>query len=144
MIEARIFADFFQKNPYVSRYDKLSWWYPGVLVQAFINRYLWRSSLVDLDFEVSNGHEANYPKGMDSKFIHAELSSRGLSWYLPLAVNGKHRSYSGFLRVADAIFVFVSVLLFPLVFKRHEQLERSPKMQEVSRNLFSEKWPERE
>lgn len=138
VIHSRVLREVFHLNPYVSRYDKLSWWYPCVQIQAFINRFLWRSSLVDLEFEISNGHECQYPNDFNAGYINNEILGRGISWYFPLTVNGKRGVFLWGRRRVDRLMILVYIYLFSWLFKPQSELHLDQDAKAISNRLFVE------
>lgn len=126
------------KNPYVSRYDKLSWWYPCVQFQAFLNRFLWRSSLVDIDFEISNKHYAGYPNKFDSNYIHNEISERGICWYFPLTSNGKVYRLNFLYKYFDKLVLLGTIYLFKSLFVPWHKLKFDANAISAGRKFFIE------
>lgn len=124
-IEVNVLNNLFNNNPYVSRYDQLSWWYPCVIVQAFISRLLWRSSLVDLEFEITNGHEGGYINRYSPEYIHNEIKKYGIKWYFPFLANDKKKLRSRISNqlyyYLDKIILNVSIYLFKFIFKKVDQ-----------------------
>lgn len=133
-----ILRNYFLNNPYVSKFDKVSWWYPCVITQAFINRRLWRSTLVDLDFEISNAHEAKYPNDFDPEFISKKLRDYGINWYFPLLANGKSKNLRFFFRIADRIALLVTIVFFKIFYKSHEHLKPSERVKREAVRIFHE------
>ena len=112
--------NYFHLNPYISDFDNLSWWYPCIVIQSFVSRNLWRRSIVDIEFTVSNSHDAEYPNNFNARYISDFLSSYGMSTYFPLSINGKNllRNASLIIPVLfiDKIILFASCLLFPFIY----------------------------
>lgn len=119
VFNAEVISKVFLSNPYVSRFDSISWWYPCVIVQGVVGRFLIRYSLLDLELEISNDHAGEYPNKFDGTEIHDVLFEAGINWYFPLAANeklagaGKIRKY--FIKRLDVCLRLLSVVLFSLL-----------------------------
>lgn len=140
IFSAAILRKIFLNNPYVSRFDSVSWWYPCVVVQGVIGRFLIRASFVDLEFEVSNEHGGGYPNKFDPKAIDEVLRAAGISWYPPLSANKKLAESGPIIRrlggITDTVLRWLSVLLFPLLRKKAAELDSHERS--WSRRLFLE------
>lgn len=75
--------DFYGGSPYSSVYDDLSWWYPCIINQSAILRYLWRSTIQINTVRFDNTSHGPYPNRFDPDFIDAELRRLGLRNLLP-------------------------------------------------------------
>lgn len=87
--DVRILRDQFGGSPYVSDYDKVSWWYPCVLNQHLIRQHYWRSFIQVNGISVKNDSHGSYPNSFDPTFIFAELKRLGVRSPLPLSAGGR-------------------------------------------------------
>lgn len=87
--DARILRDHLGGSPYVSTYDKVSWWYPCVINQKLIRKYYWRSFIQVNTIMVGNDSHGSYPNTFDPAFIHGEVARLGLQSCLPLSAGGR-------------------------------------------------------
>jgi len=125
VFNSSLMRNVFINDPYISKFDEISWWYPCVLMQAFTSRNLWRYRLTDLDFNVKNLNAGKYTNSYDSNYIHLYMKDRGLSSYLPLISNGKELSYGfarrSIYRLIDTLLRSLSVRMFPLLSKPFDE-----------------------
>lgn len=126
-INTKILASHYKLNPFVTRYDNLSWWYPCVGFEAFTTRNLWRSSLIDLEFEVSNEHDKKYPNNFNTKYIHDEIRRFDIKWYFPFTVNEKIKNKNALIRMiykyCDKLIFKLSFKLFNTIYQSHSKLD---------------------
>lgn len=87
--DVRILRDHLGGSPYVSDYDKVSWWYPCVLNQKLIRQHYWRSFIQVNGITVGNDSHGSYPNSFDPKFIFGELRRLGINATLPLSAGGR-------------------------------------------------------
>lgn len=114
----------FGGSPYVSDYDSQSWWYPCIIVQNVLRRFLWRSVIQLNDVVVKNTGHGAYPKILVSSFIEAELRRLGIRSRIPLTVNGRvvRRRYRFLVDPIDFLFCFALAAMSRRLFRPWRQM----------------------
>jgi hypothetical protein len=87
--DVRVLRQHLGGSPYVSEYDKVSWWYPCVLNQKLIRKHYWRSFIQVNLISVGNDSHGSYPNTFDPDYIHKEVERLGVSTSLPLSAGGR-------------------------------------------------------
>lgn len=87
--DVRVLRQHLGGSPYVSEYDKVSWWYPCVLNQKLVRKHYWRSFIQVNLIRVGNDSHGSYPNTFDPDYIHKEVQRLGVSTPLPLSAGGR-------------------------------------------------------